>query len=793
MVLKSGEIKRLGIFCAYDKDGIIDDYIIYMLKAIRNAMTKVLVVCNGMLVSSGKDRLKEVADEILIRENTGLDAYAYRYGLQHEGWGELSKYDEVVMFNDTIMGPVNSFDDMFDDMNKCDLDFWGITKHYKIDYDPFGTCEYGYIPEHIQTYFMVIRNKLLISADFRDYWDKFSGINSYEEAIGKYEVVFTKKFSDLGYNWGVYVKTDDIEYMNKYPLMYMPIELVKNRKCPVFKRRMFFANHADILENSCGNISSDFIKYLSESGKYDVNMIWDNILRVYNQADIVRCLNLMYILSSKYCNLIYAKEIIKKRKIALIIHICFEELVDDMCRHASYMPPDADIYIIINSVKKKEEIEALFKENLLNEHIEVRVTQERRHDVSGLLIGVEDCIFNYDYVCFVHDKRFAQVSPGTVGSGFANKCLENVLRSSEFVNNVICLLEENERIGILSPSLPNHAGYFSLLGNEWAHNYESTKNLAKKLQLTVSIDENKPPIAPYGTMFWFRPAALKRLYNCDWKYEDFSIEQDQNDNSILHAIKQLYPFVVQQEGYYPAILMSDYYASIECTNMDYYTRTMNNAISDIVGRGYYHEIIGRLKEAQQGLREVSIILEERNNAMVQKHVLELKALETMKYVEKLQAELSVAKGEKHELELKSLETMKEMDSLIQENNKVKGEKHELELKSLETMKEMDSLIQENNKVKGEKHELELKSLETMKEMDSLIQENNKVKGEKYELELKSLETMKKIESMMQENAKAKGEKYELELKLLEAMKLIEELQGQIGIKYKLQNIFKKRI
>ena len=103
--------------------------------------------------------------------------------------------------------------------------------------------------------------------------------------------------------------------------------------------------------------------------------------------------------------------------------------------------------------------------------------------------------------------------------------------------------------------------------------------------------------------------------------------------------------------------------SIECTNLDYYARTMNNAISDVVGRGYHHDIIKRLRDAKEELRNMSQILEERNNAVSNKFELELKALETMKYVEQLQKELAEAKGGKYELELKSLETMQYIEGL----------------------------------------------------------------------------------------------------------------------------------
>ena len=72
---------------------------------------------------------------------------------------------------------------------------------------------------------------------------------------------------------------------------------------------------------------------------------------------------------------------------------------------------------------------------------EVRVIENRGRDVSSLLIGVRDVIDDYDIACFVHDKKTAQVVPGTAGAGFAYKCLKNTLASREFEIFIVNLMK----------------------------------------------------------------------------------------------------------------------------------------------------------------------------------------------------------------------------------------------------------------------------------------------------------------------------------------------------------------
>ena len=57
--------------------------------------------------------------------------------------------------------------------------------------------------------------------------------------------------------------------------------------------------------------------------------------------------------------------------------------------------------------------------------------------------------------------------------------------------------------------------------------------LEKELNLNVPLDAHKEVIAPLGTMFWFRPAALKPLFDHDWQWEDFPPEPNDIDGTIL--------------------------------------------------------------------------------------------------------------------------------------------------------------------------------------------------------------------------------------------------------------------
>lgn len=596
MIIDERKVKRLIIYFIYDKQGIVDDYIIYMLEALKEHSHEIAVVVNGKLTPESREKLNRITSIIIVRENKGLDVWAYKTVLDYYGWSKLIEYDEVIMMNFTIMGPVYPLSEMFQTMSAKDLDFWGITMYHKYkEGDPFGTIECGYIPDHIQSHFIAVRTSMLKSIEFQTYWDNMQEIKDYRDAVGCHEAMFTKRFSEKGFKWDVYA--DMGETYNNHPILCATRTMLEEKRCPVFKRRSFMQNYSNILHDTFGQEAVEAYEYIDQHTEYDVNLIWDNILRVENQADIKKNMQLNYILDSR--NGVDISETLRKKKIALVLHFYFEDLAEYCLHYAKSMPKEADIYVTVGNEKKKKLIEETF--SVLENKVEVILIGNRGRDVSALLVGTKEFIMNYDYVCFVHDKKVTQLLPETIGAGFSYKCFENLLPTKAFVENVIQTFEEHPRAGLLTPPPPNHGDYYITLGLEWGKNFEITQNLAKKLGLTVPISEDKEPIAPLGTMFWFRPRAMKLLFEQNWEYKDFPPEPNEIDGTLLHAIERIYSYVVQQEGYYPAWIFSDKAAKMEITNLNYMTRELNNVIFHIgPGAGSYEDV---LKITQQAFTE----------------------------------------------------------------------------------------------------------------------------------------------------------------------------------------------
>ena len=564
------QVKRLIIYFFYDSEGIIDSYVEYMISKLKPFAQDILFVSNGDLLEESREKIKPYCSDIICRENKGFDVWAYKAGIEYYGWEKLAQFDEIIFMNFTIMGPIDSFEHMFKTMEQKDVDFWGITIFHEVPFDPFGVVEYGYLPTHIQSHFIACRKKFFTDKRFQDYWDSKPMIKDYNEAVGLHEAIFTKKFEDMGFKWDVYVDTRDMMDYIHYPLMFAPKKLIIEKKCPIFKRKNFIIDYETVLDSTSGEATLELMEYLEKETNYNVDYIWENIIRTGNQDDIKNNLQLNYIIPNDYE---YSKPN-ERLKTALMLHIYFEDMVDYCYKYAKNMPEDADIYVTTDTEEKGNKIREKF--SCLPNNIHVIIIENRGRDVSALLVGLREYVENYDVICFAHDKKVSQLYYKLKGEEFANQCFENILYSKEFVENIITTFAHNKRLGLLTPPPPQFAEYYpTISGYGWGINYEGCVEFAKKYGIKQKIDKNKAPIAPFGTIFWFRTKSLKKLFEINLQYEDFLQEPAGTDGTLMHVIERMYAYVVQHHGYYPAWIFTEKFAKLQITNLQYMLTQLN--------------------------------------------------------------------------------------------------------------------------------------------------------------------------------------------------------------------------
>ncbi len=558
--------KRLCVYFIYDKDGIIDDYIIYQIKDLKKNVSFLHCVINGNLTDEGKEKLEAVADEVFERENKGNDIGAYKAALEHMGWDMIGEYDEIVLMNNTCFGPVYPFEEVFNWAKEQDVELWGLTHGEKIDW--LGTDNYLHFnkrKKHIQSYFLAFRKPLVGNRFLTNFFREIPDDASYIMSVCVFEYAFPGYFEQHGYKSAVYC--DDRKNTN-YPLLHRPVLLLKEYRMPLFKKRSFFHHYTDVMNNTGGEATYELINFIEEETDYDMSMVWKSVLRITSLSDLVRCAQLNRVLSSKAV----IGGSLCAAKIGVVYHAFYEDLFDESIAYLRNFPKGTEYLISTGSEKNRNILQNKLK--IKNIDATVTVVENRGRDASALLVGAIDFIKKFDLICFAHDKKAANIYPETVGHSWFNKLNQNMFATKEYVINVINTFVNEKNLGIAFPSPPNHQSYSYSIGNGWMGNFRNTQKLLSDFGIDVKINEHTLCVAPLGTCFWFRPGALKKLFagydGKGWEYEDFPTETDNCDRTILNSIEHSYAYFAQDAGYYPVYLYNSEFAAIELTNLEFF-------------------------------------------------------------------------------------------------------------------------------------------------------------------------------------------------------------------------------
>lgn len=552
-------MSRIGIFQMSDKDGIVENYITYLLKDIRENVEELVVVVNGELKEKEEKKLEAYAEKIFFRENYGYDAYAFRETiLDFLGIDYIRRFDELLLFNDTFYGPLYPFREVFDAMEGSPADFWGLTKHAatKASAPPMR--------EHIQSYFLVFRHKMLNDASFQMFWETLQlDKMQFEKLVHQYEVRLTVYFASRGYRYEAYVKDDDLNGSQDYNCchyLFSPYLLLKKYRMPVIKRKVF--SEGKTLCILAGEEIYQAFQYIKEKTDYDINFIWNDLLRKCNISDLKDMLNWNYVLPK-----VSGYALPEDKKIAVVAHITYDELLDDCLECLISLPESIDIYVTSYKPGILEKVDAFSKQNH-RENMKGKAVKNRGRDVSAIFLGCRDIVGKYEYLCFVHDKRTTG-NKGfyMTGASFHHLAWENMVASPGYLKNIIQLFEENPRLGLLSPPKPLHWDYAGLIYNGWSDDYEICAREAERLELNVPMDETKYPFA-FSTCFWCRTKALWKMFQYPLCYEDFKEEPLPMDGELNHALERIIIYVAQDAGYYSGIVESAEYAALDIQNLN---------------------------------------------------------------------------------------------------------------------------------------------------------------------------------------------------------------------------------
>lgn len=551
--------KRLVVYVVYDRRGGVEEFVRYALQGMRGDAAHILAVVNGSLDADGRRLLESVADEVLVRPNSGFDIWAHKDALDHLG-DRIAEFDEVLLTNDTWFGPVRPYGPVFERMNELDVHFWGMTDH---EWEPLNKfTNEGELPYHLQSFWIAVRKEMFLSPEWGAYWRDLPEMPSYFDAVLKHEIQFTKHFADQGYTHAVAFASAD--YPTEHPALFNA-DLLLADGCPLIKRRPFF--HYPPFLDRHAVIGRRTAKQIVDYG-YPIELMWSNLARNVQPKTLNTDAGMLEVLPDVDA----AYDPSSPFRLAVLAH-CIDPLtIDHLTNRLVHIPVAFDLVVTTPSAEATEPIRAAIDALDLEQlgAFEIRVVPSKQgRDMSAFFVGCRDILVSddYDLIVKIH-SRAPRKRGANIARYFRRYQLENLISSPGYFANLLALFQREPGLGAVFPPMM-HIGY-ALAGRGWSHYREPAEEMCERLGIKVPFD-GATPLAPMGGMWVGRPEALRLLLADKLDYSDYAVPKAEKRGGadLARVQERMIPLALGELGYHCRTVLNGEHAGIAYANLAY--------------------------------------------------------------------------------------------------------------------------------------------------------------------------------------------------------------------------------
>lgn len=520
-------MKRLLLYVHFNKYNRISSHVYYQLTKMRQIFSNVVFISNSSVSDKDYQKLVDLhlVDNFIQRENIGFDFAAWRDGMTAVGFEELATYDSVTIMNDTCFGPLWDIKDYYLEYESDDsVDFWGLTNNRAT---PKSRYTQGF-REHIQSYFITFKKSVIVSPEFKNFWENVKNYTNVQDVIANYETQVTTKFLDAGFNYKVIFNTvnEDASHMLHADFSFYHPTAILSHRVPFIKVKAIDNNQ---------HITPYLLDEIAKQSDYPVDLIISHMSEI-NFPDF------KYLLARKYVREVPAVSLADK-KIAVHLHVFYVDLLEDFLDAFENFHFVYDLFITTDNATKKQEIESILRSN--GKDAQIFVTGNVGRDVLPML-KLKDYLSDYDYIGHFHTKK-SKEADFWAGESWRNELIDMLIKPAD---NILANFD-NDKLGIVIADIPTFFR-FNKIVDAWNEHLiaPAMNDLWQQMGMTKAIDFNNFHnfVMSYGTYVWFKYDALKPLFDLGLTDEDVPAEP-LPQNSILHAIERLLIYIAWNEHY----------------------------------------------------------------------------------------------------------------------------------------------------------------------------------------------------------------------------------------------------
>lgn len=249
--------RRVAIFSHYDKDGLLDDYVLYYLDRLK-FFADIVLVSTSPLDSSMLEKIN-FCKQIIITENRGYDFGAWKTGMDAISL-ETTLYEELILCNDSVYGPLFDLNSVFTARERDNSDIFSITDSHEIVY-------------HLQSFFVIYQKKVWQHPFFKTFWSRYYFYEQKYKLILNSEIGFMSKLLSFGFSHSSYC---NIKVDNTFNPMQLAWKyLIEHQYCPFIKRELLIKNVMNV-DISCW-------KKVVANTEYPIHLILNHIKRLKDE------------------------------------------------------------------------------------------------------------------------------------------------------------------------------------------------------------------------------------------------------------------------------------------------------------------------------------------------------------------------------------------------------------------------------------------------------------------------------------------------------------------------------
>jgi CDP-glycerol glycerophosphotransferase (TagB/SpsB family) len=254
-------LRRICLFAGYDRDGIVDDYVLaYVAELARHADVYYLADCR--MRDGELDKLAPHVRAAWSQPHGKYDFGSYSELVRRIGWKAISEYDELLLVNDScyLLRPL---DTVFSAMDGRACDWWGLqatkgiaaTRSIPDDRSklpiPMEAVRGGLLDSfeqeyqydfHVGSYFVAARKPVIGDPGFRKMLDSVAPQDTKKSLVLKYEVGLTRYLVARGHAFDTFVTS----LYPFHPLFTNWYFCLLDEGFPLLKRYLLAENHYGI-------------------------------------------------------------------------------------------------------------------------------------------------------------------------------------------------------------------------------------------------------------------------------------------------------------------------------------------------------------------------------------------------------------------------------------------------------------------------------------------------------------------------------------------------------------------